>query len=194
MTKWGALMLDDPSSVPRQRDDDFSAYVEARRAALLRTAYLMTGDLATAEDVVQTTLAKLYLAWDKVSARDAVHSYTRRILTNEVTSLWRRAWRRRELPVDRLPDVATDPAYDDGTAAALWAFVGELAPRARAVVVLRYYEQLTEAEIAEVMGISVGTVKSQCSRALASLRARVPASLERPDTHERPARSGDGEQ
>lgn len=191
-------MLDDAAAAPPgargSRDADFSAYVAARRAALLRTAYLMTGDLATADDVVQTTLAKLYLAWHRVSAQDAVHSYTRRILTNEVTSHWRRAWRRRELSVDRLPEAPVEEAYDDGTAAALWAFVGELAPRARAVVVLRYYEQLSEAEIAEVMGISVGTVKSQCSRALASLRARVPAALERPDSSARPARPGEGDQ
>lgn len=188
-------MLEDAAAAPPgsrdARDADFSAYVAARRPALLRTAYLMTGDLATADDVVQTTLAKLYLAWHRVSAQGAVHGYTRRILTNEVTSHWRRAWRRRELSVDRLPESPVEPAYDDGTSAALWELVGELAPRARAVVVLRYYEQLSEAEIAEVMGISTGTVKSQCSRALATLRARVPATLERT---ERPEQSGEGGQ
>jgi RNA polymerase sigma-70 factor (sigma-E family) len=188
-------MLDDATAAPPgsrgSRDAEFSAYVGARRAALLRTAYLMTGDLATADDVVQTTLAKLYLAWHRVSAQDAVHAYTRRILTNEVTSHWRRAWRRRELPVDQLPESPVEAAYDDGTSAALWELVGELAPRARAVVVLRYYEQLSEAEVAEVMGISIGTVKSQCSRALATLRARVPATLERTDP---PAEPGEGGQ
>lgn len=173
-----------PSTI--RRDTDFENYVVARRPALLRTAYLMTGDLATAEDVVQTTLAKLYLAWHRVDSENAVHSYARRILANEVTSLWRRAWRWRELPSDQVPETALDPEYDEGTSAALWELVSELAPRARAVVVLRYYEQLTESEVAAVMGISVGTVKSTCSRALASLRKRIPPTL---DQAERPSRT-----
>jgi RNA polymerase sigma-70 factor (sigma-E family) len=157
----------------------FEEYVAARRAALLRTAYLMTGDLATAEDVVQTALAKLYLAWDRVEAEGAVHAYARRIVTNEVTSLWRRAWRRHEFSAERLPETPVDPTYDEGLGAELWELVSGLPPRARAVVVLRYYEQLTEAEVAEVMGVSVGTVKSQCSRALATLRTRMPAGTGR---------------
>lgn len=157
----------------------FEEYVAARRGALLRTAYLMTGDLATAEDVVQTALAKLYLAWNRVEAEGAVHAYARRIVTNEVTSLWRRAWRRHEVPADRLLETPVDPTYDEGLGAELWELVSSLPPRARAVVVLRYYEQLTEAEVADVMGVSVGTVKSQCSRALATLRTRIPAGLGR---------------
>jgi RNA polymerase sigma-70 factor (sigma-E family) len=161
------------------RDGDFAAYVAARRPALVRTAYLMSGDLATAEDVVQTALARLYLAWDRVRDRGAVDAYVRRIIANETTSLWRRAWRRRELSTDRVPETAIDPAYDDGTSEALWELVNGLPPRARAVLVLRYYEQLSEAEVAEVLGVSIGTVKSQASRALATLRKRVPESLER---------------
>lgn len=157
----------------------FEEYVAARRASLLRTAYLMTGDLATAEDVVQTALAKLYLAWNRVDAEGAVHAYARRIVTNEVTSLWRRAWRRHEAPTDRLPETPVAPAYDEGLGAELWELVGSLPPRARAVVVLRYYEQLTESEVAEAMGVSVGTVKSQCSRALATLRTRMPVEMGR---------------
>jgi RNA polymerase sigma factor (sigma-70 family) len=99
-------------------------------------------------------------------------------MVNENNSLWRRGWKKREYAAEQLPEC--DPhhdSYDEGLGAALWQVVQTLPPKARAVVVLRYYEQLSEAETADVLGISVGTVKSQCSRALASLRARVPAEL-----------------
>lgn len=156
------------------RDADFTAYLQARQAQLLRTAYLLTGDQHQAEDLVQTSLAKLYLAWHRVQDRSSVDAYVRRIMVNENNSLWRRAWRRREQTTDAVPETTPfHDEYDDGTAAAVWAVVQTLPRRARAVVVLRYYEQLTEAETAELLGISVGTVKSQCSRALATLRDRI---------------------
>ncbi|WP_139979043.1 SigE family RNA polymerase sigma factor [Nocardioides litoris] len=160
-----------------RRDADFEAYLRARQPALLRTAYLLTGDRHTAEDVLQTSLAKLYLAWDRVHDRGAVDAYVRRIMVNEHHSLWRRPWKRREHVREELPDTAYRDSYDDGQAEALWEVVRSLPPRARAVVVLRFYEQLTEAETADVLGVSVGTVKSQCSRAVAALRERVPAHL-----------------
>ena len=160
------------------RDADFTAYLAARQPALLRTAYLLTGDRHQAEDVLQTSLAKLYLAWDKVRDRDSVDAYVRRIMVNENNSLWRRAWKRREHPTDEVPEGAPHvDSYDDGRGDALWALVQTLPRRARAVVVLRYYEEMTEAETADVLGISVGTVKSQTSRALAALRERTPATL-----------------
>lgn len=158
----------------RDRDADFEAYMSARQPGLLRTAYLLTGDQHTAEDLVQTTLAKLYLSWDKVQDRGMLDGYVRRILVNENNSLWRRPWKRRELSTDKVPDqqpVTDDP--DEGRSAALWQFVQTLPRRQRAVVVLRYYEELSEAEVADVLGISVGTVKSQASRALAGLRVRL---------------------
>jgi RNA polymerase sigma-70 factor (sigma-E family) len=156
------------------RDAEFTAYLEARQGRLLRTAYLLTGDQHQAEDLLQTSLAKLYLAWDRVHDRESVDAYVRRIMVNEHNSLWRRAWRRREQPTDQVPETpGTPPAYDDGTGAALWAAVQTLPRKARAVLVLRYYEELSEAETAEVLGIAVGTVKSQASRALATLRERV---------------------
>ncbi len=166
----------------RAKDDEFTAYLHARQPSLLRTAYLLTGDRNHAEDILQTSLAKLYLAWDKVRDRDSVDAYVRRIMVNENNSMWRRGWKKREFAtevevlnsgVDR--EVRDD--YDEGTNDALWQVVQSLPPKARAVVVLRYYEQLSEAETADVLGISVGTVKSQCSRALAALRDRVPADL-----------------
>jgi len=156
------------------RDADFTAYLQARQGRLLRTAYLLTGDQHQAEDLLQTSLAKLYLAWDRVHDRESVDAYVRRIMVNEHNSLWRRAWRRREQPTDEVPERPSAPtAYDDGVGAALWAAVQTLPRKARAVLVLRYYEELTEAETAEVLGIAVGTVKSQTSRALAALRERT---------------------
>jgi len=158
----------------RDRDAEFADYMAARQPSLLRTAYLLTGDRHTAEDLVQTSLAKLYLAWDRVERRETLDGYVRRILVNEHNSLWRRAWKRREVSTDVLPDhdaVVDEP--DDGRGAALWEFVQTLPRRQRTVIVLRYYEDLSEAEIARVMNISTGTVKSQASRALAAMRARV---------------------
>ena len=156
------------------READFTAYLQARQGRLLRTAYLLTGDQHQAEDLLQTSLAKLYLAWDRVQDRESVDAYVRRIMVNECNSLWRRAWRRRELSTDQVPDGAGEtPAYDDGAGSALWAAVQTLPRKARAVLVLRYYEELSEAETAEVLGFAVGTVKSQTSRALAQGGERV---------------------
>ncbi|MGZ4502910.1 MAG: SigE family RNA polymerase sigma factor [Nocardioidaceae bacterium] len=161
-------------SVAQDKDAEFAAYMAARQPSLLRTAYLLTGDRHTAEDLVQTALAKLYLSWDKVQRRELVDGYVRRILVNEHNSLWRRPWKRRELATDEVPDTrpVTDELYD-GQRGVLWDFVQTLPRKQRAVIVLRYYEGLTEAETAHVLGISVGTVKSQASRALANMRARV---------------------
>jgi RNA polymerase sigma-70 factor (sigma-E family) len=161
----------------RTRDEEFSAYMAARQPSLMRTAYLLTGDRHQAEDLVQTSLAKLYLAWDRVQDRGSIDGYVRRILVNENNSVWRRAWKRREVATDRVPDVETRDTYDEGRSGALWEIVQTLPKKARAVVVLRYYEELTEAETAELLGVSIGTVKSQTSRALAALRERAPQDL-----------------
>ena len=168
-----------------EKDSEFAAYMAARQPALLRTAYLLTGDQHTAEDLVQTALAKLYLSWHKVQRRELVDAYVRRILVNEHNSLWRRAWKRKEVSTDTVPDTEWHPApAGDGQSAALWEFVQTLPKKQRAVIVLRFYEELSEAETAQVLGISVGTVKSQASRALAAMRARV---------HEHPALSREEE-
>lgn len=177
------------------RDEQFTAYLQARQPALLRTAYLITGDRTTAEDVLQTSLAKLYLAWDKVERREAVDAYVRRIMVNETRSLWRSAWRRREIAVDEVPEtVGVSDRYDDGESDRLWAFVQTLPRKQRAVVVLRYYEELSEAEVADILGISVGTVKSQASRALAGLRQRVPSALRPEGSHPSPDVTPDGKE
>jgi RNA polymerase sigma-70 factor (sigma-E family) len=173
-SRQGGVLTERTGDTAVDRDADFTAYLEARQGRLLRTAYLLTGDQHQAEDLLQTSLAKLYLSWDKVRDRGSVDAYVRRIMVNENNSLWRRGWRRRELATETVPETAPfHDEYDEGAGAAVWAVVQTLPRRARAVVVLRYYEQLSEAETAEVLGISVGTVKSQCSRALATLRERI---------------------
>ena len=153
---------------------DFEAWMQARQHHLLRTAYLLTGEVHAAEDLVQTALAKLYLAWDRVRAADSVDAYARRVLVNEHASRWRRLWRRREVLADtRAYDVAVTDTHYDGVAESLWEAVRALPERQRAALVLRYYEQLSEKETAAALGITVGTVKSQTSRALDALRARL---------------------
>jgi RNA polymerase sigma-70 factor (sigma-E family) len=164
------------AGVRRSRDVEFSEYMAARQPSLLRTAYLLTGDRHTAEDLVQTALAKLYLSWDRVQSHESVDGYVRRILVNEHNSLWRRPWKRRERVTAELPAAVTAPgANGPGTGhdPDLWALVQTLPGKQRAAVVLRYYEELSEAETAAVLGVSVGTVKSQTSRALAALRTRA---------------------
>jgi RNA polymerase sigma-70 factor (sigma-E family) len=172
----GAIAVADRNDA---RDHDFAAYLAARQASLLRTAYLLTGNRHDAEDLVQTAFAKLYLSWDKVRDQGAIDGYVRRILVNEHNSLWRRAWKRRESSQEhQVLDRPVHDRYDEGTGSALWDIVQTLPRKARAVVVLRYYEEMSEAETAAVLGISVGTVKSQTSRALAALRARAPQTLD----------------
>ena len=178
-----ATAMDREQSAARAaRDAEFEQYMTARQPSLLRTAYLLTGDRHSAEDLVQSSLAKLYLSWDKVQRRELLDGYVRRIMVNENNSLWRRAWKRREVTTDEVPDRTGPLAHLDSAessvqrsaqSSALWEFVQTLPRKQRAVVVLRYYEDLSEAEVAEILGISVGTVKSQSSRALAALRERV---------------------
>jgi len=165
-------------AVPEQ-SDDFREYVAARSAALLRTAYLLTGNRQDAEDLLQTALAKSYLAWDRIEDKGAADAYVRRVLVNTQNSWWRRR-RVDEYPTDELPEPPSgrDATADHDLRGALWAALGRLPKRQRAAVVLRYYEDLTEAETAAVLGISLGTVKSTVSRALAKLRA--DAGLEDP--------------
>jgi RNA polymerase sigma-70 factor (sigma-E family) len=167
---WTEVTMSAGTGELSERDAEFSAYMQARQPSLMRTAYLLTGDRHTAEDVVQAAFAKLYLSWDKVQKRDSIDGYVRRIMVNEHNSLWRRAWKKREHAAEEVPDTAHHDAYDEGLNDDLWAAVQTLPRKARAVVVLRYYEELSEAETAAVLGISVGTVKSQASRALATLR------------------------
>lgn len=177
LTDPGGPMTDVLARAGATKDEQFSAWMAARHALLKRRAQLLTGDGASADDLVQETLAKLYLAWNRVKDRDSLDAYARRIMLNEFNSGWRRPWRRRERTTDVVPDRAVHDRPDDGSRGEMWRFVQTLPPKQRAVIVLRYYEELSEVEIADALGISTGTVKSQASRALASLRARAPEVL-----------------
>jgi RNA polymerase sigma-70 factor (sigma-E family) len=151
-------------------DPEFREYVTARGRALLRTAYLLTGNLPDAEDLVQAALAKTYLAWDRIEDRGALDGYVRRAMVNTHISWWRRR-RVQEFPTDELPDRAVaDHAGDSDLQETLRRAIDRLPHRMRAAVVLRYYEDMTEAEVAERLGVSLGTVKSTVSRAVAKLR------------------------
>jgi len=162
-------------------DDQFEAYVNARQSALVRTAFLLTGELHSAEDLVQAALVKLYLSWGKVRQQGSIDAYVRRIMVNEHTTWWRRAWRRRETSVGQPPENEGVPASSDSDLEerdAMWRALQSLPPRQRAAVVLRYYEDLSEADTAELLNCSVGTVKSQTSRALATLRGALTEESE----------------
>ena len=147
---------------------DFDAFVVARSSGLLRTAYLLTRDHALAEDLLQTALTKAWFAWSRLEGRP--EPYVRKILVNTYASWWRRKWNG-EHATEELPEpVSTDDTERVAAGHDLWAAMERLPRRQRIVVVLRYFEDLTEVETAHVMGCSVGTVKSQTSKAFAKLR------------------------
>jgi RNA polymerase sigma-70 factor (sigma-E family) len=150
---------------------------------LVRTAYAVSGDLGVAEDAVQTAFAKAYRSWRRISGLEAPEAYLRRMAVNEVLNDRRLARRRHEVtsaePPERSAIGPADPALPDDE---LWRAVTSLPPRQRAVLVLRYYEDLSEQQIAEILGCRPGTVKSQASAALASLRSRL----------DHPTRTGEG--
>jgi len=145
---------------------DFEAFVVARRFALLRTAYLLTGNHHDAEDLVQAALIKVVPKWARI--KDRPESYVRQVLARESVNRWRtRRWR--EVTTDMVPDAMH---HDSTDRIALLEDLRRLPPRQRAVLVLRYFDDLTEADTAAALGISVGTVKSHARDALATLRIR----------------------
>jgi RNA polymerase sigma-70 factor (sigma-E family) len=143
----------------------YDEFVAARSPRLLRVAYLLTRDWSEAEDLLQTALMKAWFAWNRIDGEP--DAYVRRIIATTFVS-----WRTREISRETLPDgVAPDSmsAIDDRQG--LWPALGRLPRRQRAVIVLRYFEDLTEVQVAATLDIAVGTVKSQASKALAALRA-----------------------
>ena len=151
------------------RDDEFTRFARTSSATLTRTAYLLTGDRELAAELVQEALVKTYLAWRRVRPDEAT-AYARRVLVNLNIDRWRR---RPALPTDDLdgPDpVDAHRQVDDRDE--IVRLLGELPPQQRRVIVLRYFNDLSEAEVAHHLGISVGSVKSSASRGLASLRTR----------------------
>ena len=153
------------------RDVEFAEFFRATWPRLFRTTYAVAGDRLLAEDALQAAFAKAYSQWDRVQSAQHPVAYVRRMAINEVLGVLRRPWFRAERSTDVL-ELRPLPSTEDHTVGrdALWRAVCSLPPRQRAVVVLRYYEDLSEAETALVMGVSVGTVKSATSRALAKLR------------------------
>jgi RNA polymerase sigma-70 factor (sigma-E family) len=151
-------------------DEEFAAFVAANHARMLHVAELLTGDRGRAEDLLQNVLIRTYLRWPKIR-QDNPLAYVRAALANARTDWWRRAsWRER--PTSAMPDIAiaADHAGPVVRRDAVLRALAALTARERAVVVLRYYEQLSEAEIAATLGIAAGTVKSTCARALGKLR------------------------
>jgi RNA polymerase sigma-70 factor (sigma-E family) len=159
------------------RDEaSYVAFVEARWPSLLRLAHLLSGSSAAGEDVLQAVLLELYLRWGRISRLDFPEGHVRRMLVTETISRGRT--RRGERPVEAVPErhVNPDADVDVDVRLALWPVVRDLPPRQRAVIVLRYYEDLSEAEIAQVLGCAPGTVRSQAAGALRSLRAVLGAT------------------
>ncbi len=154
----------------------FSSYVRARGPVLLRTARSLTANPSDAEDLLQTALTKTYVAWERIEDHRALDGYVRRALVNTRTSQWRKR-KVDEFACEELPEPSTssvapapDPAERQVLHDAMWRAIMKLPERQRAMVVLRYYEDLSEVQTAEVLGVSVGTVKSAVSRALGKLR------------------------
>lgn len=153
-------------------DAQFEAFVRARLAELLRFGHVLSGNPHAAADLVQDALERTLLAWPRVQKRDDPEGYVRRTMINRYISIWRR--HSRERLVAQVPEKASGsepPVHSD----LMWA-LAQLPPRARAVVVLRFYQDLSERETAAMLGCSIGTVKSQTARALARLRTHMDAA------------------
>jgi RNA polymerase sigma-70 factor (sigma-E family) len=148
----------------------YSEFVAARSAALFRTAYLVVGDHQLAQDLLQESLVKTFVSWPRLRDVSKAEAYTRRIVVTTAIS-WRRRRSFHERPVERLPDAGvSDEADAVATHDVLWTQLHTLPPPQCAAIVLRYYEDLTEAQTADVMGCSIGTVKSRVSTGLRRLR------------------------
>lgn len=154
-------------------DVDFEEWAAGRLPSLLRYAHLLTGDRHRAEDVVQTAFTRMLVAWPRVQRKDDPEGYIRKAITRLAIDSRKKAWRERLTATPPEASIRSMPLEEDRWE--MWALLATLPSRQRAVVVLRYYEDLSEAQIAEVLGCSRGTVKSQASKALAKLRARFEA-------------------
>jgi RNA polymerase sigma-70 factor (sigma-E family) len=152
------------------RDHEFAEFVDGRFTALQRFGYLLTGEWHLAEDLVQTSLTKVWFRRGSLRSGNALESYTRTVMVNTSTQWWRRKWRG-ETPTEMLPEPHAPEQYGDvDNRDLLLRALATLPRRTRATLVLRYFEDLPEAEIAQIMGCSIGTVKSNVSRGLAKLR------------------------
>ena len=159
-------------------DERFAAYVRERGDHHMRVAVLLTGDWHAAEDLVQASLVKLYRAWPRLDTDADPDAYLRRIMVNTHRSWWRARWRR-ETPTAVLPEASFDPDLADRQAvgAVVRQALAGLPRQQRAVLVLRYCEDLPEAEVAELLGCSAGTVKTHAHRGVRTLRELLGGEL-----------------
>ncbi|WP_016698582.1 SigE family RNA polymerase sigma factor [Actinoalloteichus spitiensis] len=155
------------------RDAEFSRYFTERSRGVRATAYLLCGDWQRAEDLLQAAMLKVYLAWPRLTNRDLLDAYTRRVLVRTFLDENRRLWRRRERCAAEVPDGTVHRDDEVEHRMILWSVLATLPARQRAVLVLRYWNDLTVAETARVLGCSQGAVKSHVGRALTRLRARL---------------------
>ncbi len=149
--------------------DGFREFVETRSRELLRSAWLLTGDWHAAEDLVQTALVKTWPHWNRIVRRDRPEVYVRRVMLTTYLS-WRRLRSAGEIPVGDIAEPTASPGHDADLRQVLIQALRQLPPRQRAVVVLRFFDDLSELETAATLGCSVGTVKTHASRAMAHLR------------------------
>ncbi len=161
----------------------YDEFVDARLQALLRYAVMLTGDAHTAQDLVQETMIRVQLKWRKVASSNQPERYVRRMLTNAYIDLHRGSWLRRVVlraePIE--PPAVADHADASADRDEMWELLARLPRKQRAALVLRYYEGLSDAEIADVLDCAVGTVRAHISRALATLREHVlPATTGEP--------------
>lgn len=170
-THGGSSYREDTGERHSLSEAEFTAYVQERRASLYATAYHLTGDRFEAEDLLQSALFSTYRAWERISDKAAVGGYLRRTMTNLHISAWRRR-KLNEYPTEELPETPGDTDAMRGTElrAVLWQALARLPELQRTMLVLRYYEGRTDPEIAEILDISVGTVKSSIWRSLRRLR------------------------
>lgn len=155
------------------RDEEFTTFVEDHSTRLLRYCLLLTGNRHDADDLLQASLLKAYQHWDRIDDPQHATGYLRTVITRTHVSSWRKTGRREQVS-DQLPEVAVE-ASDPGPRDAMWRALAGLGERQRTVLVLRFYEDQTEQAIADAMGTSLGTVKSQLSRGLANLRTVMDA-------------------
>lgn len=156
----------------RRGDEDFVAFVSASSSTLLRTAWLLCGDAAQAEDLVQEAFERVYLKWGRVSREGRPLAYTRRVVVNLNTDRWRRT--RREVVSDNVRESAASDTFDGSDDRdQITRLLQALPRREREVIVLRHYADMSEHDVARTLGISVGTVKSSASRGLATLRSAL---------------------
>jgi RNA polymerase sigma-70 factor (sigma-E family) len=174
-----AAVDDDPGTFPPlEVGSDFGDYVRTRSASLVRAAYLLTGDRQLAEDLAQTALAKVFVSWRRISRKDAAQAYATRTLVNSYLADRRRK-RATEVLLGRLPDRAV-PAPAPELRLVVLDALAALPPKARAVVVLRYWEDMSVEQVAALLGCSTGNVKSQSARALDKLRALLADTVPTP--------------